>query len=102
MIRPLERDHSCMRHFAYRMDLEGPAAVGDFVALARADGFSVASSPLPSLVKLVDACGNELLVVATTGRVQLRVAYTVPPEARRHAAEAVYCRLVRASVRSVA
>ena len=101
MIRPLERDHSCMRHFAYRMDLEGPSDVGDFVALAQADGFSV-SRPLPSLVKLVDACGNELLVVATTGRVQLRVSYTVPPDARRHAAEAVYCRLVRASLRSVA
>ena len=66
MIRPLERDHSCMRHFAYRMDLEGPSAVSDFVSLAQADGFSVASSPLPALVKLVDACGNELLVVVTT------------------------------------
>lgn len=94
MMKPLERDHSCMKHLAFRMDLVSPSASATLRAIALELGF-VESRPIAGLSKLVCAEGHEILLVERTGRAQLRVSYMVPHERRRAVAEDVYCRIAR-------
>ena len=47
-------------------------------------------------VLLRDRAGNEIALVARTGRVQIRVSYLVPEAGRRHQAEHLYTLVVRA------
>ena len=94
MMKSLERDHSCIRSLAYRMDLEEPSECPAFVALALGMGF-VEETPIPGLAKLVGVEGHEILLVRATGRVQLRVSYLVSQDRRRYVAEELYCRIAR-------
>ncbi len=94
MMKALERDHSCIRSLAFRMDLEEPSECPAFVAVALGIGF-VEETPIPGLAKLVGVEGHEILLVRATGRVQLRVSYLVAQDRRRSVAEALYCRIAR-------
>jgi len=94
MIEPLERDHSCMRSLAFRMDLTHPESSAAFTSIALELGFAL-EQPIAGLSKLVAPEGHELLLVRSTGRVQLRVSYLVAQDRRRHVAEDIYCRIVR-------
>jgi len=93
-MKPLERDHSCMKHLAFRMDLVSPALGELLRTIAFELGFTE-TRPIEGLSKLVSPEGHEILLVERTGRAQLRVSYLVPHERRRHTAEDVYCRIAR-------
>lgn len=97
MMLPLQRDHSCMKHLAFRMDLRSPSLAEVFRTIALELGF-VEEVPIPGLSKLCSPEGHEILLVARTGRAQLRVSYMTPHERRRHVAEDVYCRIARSFV----
>jgi len=89
----LTREVTCIRSLAWRCDL--PVAT-DWAALA---GELVAAGLIPraapgGLFRFGTAIGDEILLVAATGRVQFRVHYTVPHHERKFAAERLFQTLV--------
>ena len=91
----LTREVSCIRSLAWRCDL--PIA-GDWRALA-GELMAAGLTPRPTLGGLYrfgSATGDEIMLVAATGRVQFRVHYTVPEHERRFAAERLFQVLVYA------
>jgi hypothetical protein len=94
----LTREVSCIRSLAWRCDL--PLAT-DWRALAAALA-ATGLVPLPTvrgLHRFGADSGDEILVVAATGRLQLRVHYTVPEHDRRFAAERLLQRVVYSLIR---
>lgn len=94
----LTREVTCIRSLAWRCDL--PAAT-PWRALA---GELVAAGLHPratsgGLFRFGAATGDEVVMVAGTGRVQLRVHYTVPIHERRFAAERLFQLVVKALLR---
>jgi hypothetical protein len=94
----LTREVTCIRSLAWRCDL--PAAI-DWPALAgelATAGLTPRATPA-GLFRFGTAIGDEILLVAATGRVQFRVHYTVPHHERKFAAERLFQILVHALVR---
>jgi len=94
----LTREVTCIRSLAWRCDL--PTAI-DWTALA-GELATAGLTPRPTpagLFRFGTAGGDEILLVAATGRVQLRVHYTVPHHERKFAAERLFQILVHALVR---
>jgi len=94
----LTREVSCIRSLAWRTDL--PAAT-DWRALGaalEARGL-VRRPPVGAMLRFASAAGDELAAIPATGRIQLRVHYTVPEHERRFAAERLFQLLVHALLR---
>lgn len=92
----LSRDPGCLRDLLWRSDLDRePQAVIEALAGA---GFEVAFRGA-GLVRLRAADESEIVVVLRTGRVQLRLSYLVPPEARAEAARGLFAALLGACCR---
>lgn len=94
----LTREVTCIRALAWRCDL--PVAT-DWAALARelaAAGLIPRTAPA-GVFRFGTAIGDEVLLVAATGRMQFRVHYTVPQHERKFAAERLFQTLVHALFR---
>lgn len=91
----LTREVSCIRALAWRCDL--PTGV-DWPALEAAlIATGMAPKPtFPGVVRLQTEAGDEILLVAASGRAQIRVHYTIPEHERRFAAERLFQRVVYA------
>jgi hypothetical protein len=85
----LTRETTCLRSLAWRTDL--PAAV-DWPRLGDAlvAGGLRRRPPVGAMQRFATARGDELSLIPTTGRVQLRVHYTVAEHERRFAAERLF------------
>ena len=85
----LTREVTCIRSLAWRTDL--PTAI-DWPRLAAAlEAAGLVRRPaIGALQRFATARGDELSLIPTTGRVQLRVHYTVPEHERRFAAERLF------------
>jgi hypothetical protein len=94
----LTREVTCIRALAWRCDL--PLAT-DWAALAAAltAGGLTALPAVRGLVRLGSDTGDEFLLVPNSGRVQIRVHYTIPEHDRRFAAERLFQRVVYAFLR---
>jgi hypothetical protein len=91
----LTREVTCIRSLAWRCDLP---ITTDWSALGReltAAGLAPRAT-LGGLLRFESASKAEVLLVATSGRVQLRVHYTVPQPERKFAAERLFQLLVHA------
>lgn len=91
----LRREVTCIRALAWRTDL--PAAIDwpRLGAALEAAGL-VRRPPVGALQRFATARGDELALIPTTGRIQLRVHYTVPAHERQFAAERLFQLLVHA------
>lgn len=98
----LHREVTCVRSLAWRVDLALFDRWDALVAELCARGMSRAAA-IPGLLRTVTGEGHEMVFVPRSGRVQIRVHYTVPEEDRRRTAERLYVLLIAAwaSVRSV-
>lgn len=89
-----EPDHACLRRLSWRVRRVDRAAIDtvrladSLVALGLED-----SSRIAGLRVVRDASGHELLLVHSTGRIQVRIHYSVPPPDRRAVARALVDRL---------
>jgi hypothetical protein len=91
----LTREVTCIRSLAWRCDLPAQMPWERLKEeLLRAELISVPA--VRGLVRLANAGGDELVLVPASGRVQLRVHYTVPETERRFAAERLFQMLVYA------
>jgi hypothetical protein len=94
----LTREVTCIHALAWRCDLPStsnwPALAGELAA----GGLIPRASP-GGVFRFGSPTGDEVLLVAATGRVQLRVHYSVPQHARKYAAERLFQRLVQALLR---
>ncbi len=91
----LTREVSCIRSLAWRCDLPVATDWPRLVAALVAAGLAVQPASR-GLHRLATPDGDEILLVPGTGRVQLRVHYTIPEHDRRFAAERLFQRLVYA------
>lgn len=93
----LRREHSCIRGLVFAVEPSTPAFAARVVDALERLGWRPAGPALGELRTFVgEADGTTVLCVPSTGRVQLRVAYTVPETERRWAAERTFVELVRA------
>jgi len=85
----LTREVTCIRSLAWRTDL--PVAIDwpRLGAALEAAGL-VRRPPVGAMQRFATARGDELSLIPTTGRVQLRVHYTVPEHELRFAAERLF------------
>lgn len=91
----LEVGHGCYRHLTWECVLAERGRAGALAEGLRALGFSDVSAN--ALIReLVDAEQHRVIVVPRTGRVQIRVHYLTPYEARRAAARGVAAALASA------
>ncbi len=91
----LTREVTCIRSLAWRCDLP-VATPWPMLAAALEAGGLAPRPPVGTMLRFVAPDGDELVLVPHTGRVQLRVHYTVPEHDRRFAAERLVQRLVYA------
>lgn len=91
----LTREVSCIRSLAWRCDLPPEIDWAALEAALTATGMERRPT-FPGVVRLVAASGDEILLVAKSGRAQLRVHYTIPEHDRRFAAERLFQRVVYA------
>ncbi len=92
----LEREVTCLRSLNWRCDLlpgRGPLVLEHLLR----NGWSAIPGP-PGLSVIRHADLHEIALVVRSGRVQIRVHYTVPEAERRQAAERVFVALVRATL----
>lgn len=91
----LTREVTCIRSMAWRCDLPAEFPWERLSSELVASGLQ--SRPaVRGLVRFANDGGDELVLVTGTGRVQLRVHYTVPEHERRFAAERLFQALVYA------
>lgn len=83
---------TCIRNLTYRVEPTQPA-LGARVIRACVNADWSHGAEIGQLHVFVDSNGHQVLVVPTTGRVQIRIMYTVPYESRRAAAEALFAQL---------
>lgn len=91
----LTREVTCVRSLAWRSDLPTTIDWPRLGAALEAAGLR----PRPAvgaMQRFVTARGDELVLIPTTGRVQLRVHYSVPEHDRRFAAERLFLLLFHA------
>lgn len=91
----LTREVTCVRSLAWRCDLPADFPWERLSRELEATGFQ-ARPAVRGLVRFANDGGDELVLVTGTGRVQLRVHYTVPEHERRFAAERLFQALVYA------
>jgi hypothetical protein len=91
----LTREVTCIRSLAWRCDLPAEFPWERLARELEASGFQPRAA-VRGLVRLVSDSGDEVVLVTGTGRVQLRVHYTVPEHERRFAAERLFQALVYA------
>lgn len=91
----LTREVSCIRSMAWRCDLPVSTNWRRLVAALVAAGLHELSA-VRGLYRLGNDTGDEVLLVPLTGRVQIRVHYTIPEHERRFAAERLFQRVVYA------
>ncbi|MFK7992095.1 MAG: hypothetical protein AB8I08_39115 [Sandaracinaceae bacterium] len=84
---------TCIRNLTYRVEPADPLQ-GARVIRACVDAAWSHGAEIGQLHVFVDPNGHQVLVVPTTGRIQIRVMYTVPYEQRRLAAQALLDGLV--------
>lgn len=89
----LSREVTCIRSMAWRCDLPPGLNWAALVEQLQTFGLSSAQA-VRGLHRMVNERGDEVIIVAASGRVQLRVHYTVPEEQRRFAAERLFQYLV--------
>lgn len=91
----LIREVACIRSLAWRTDL--PTSV-DWAALGAALEAAglVRLAPVGRMQRFGAATGAEIALVPATGRVQLRVHYSIPEHDRRFAAERLFQLVVHA------
>lgn len=89
------REVTCIRALAWRCDLPVTSDWSALAAALEAAGL-VPLRAVSGLLRFRSPTGDEILMVVATGRVQLRVHYTVPAHERRLAAERLVQILVRA------
>lgn len=85
----LTREVTCIRSLAWRTDLPTAIDWPRLAAALEAAGL-VQRPPVGAMQRFATARGDELSLLPTTGRVQLRVHYTVPEHERRFAAERLF------------
>jgi hypothetical protein len=91
----LSREVTCIRSLAWRCDV--PAQLHWDGLCAELQALGLAALPATrGLLRFGTERGDEIVVVSRSGRVQLRVHYTVPEEERRFAAERLFQLLVTA------
>lgn len=91
----LTREVTCIRSLAWRCDL--PVQIGWERLKEELLRSELKESPtVRGLIRLLNQGGDELVLVPASGRVQLRVHYTVPESERRFAAERLFQMLVYA------
>lgn len=91
----LTRDSGCIRALSWNASLPNDADIQIMASRLVASGF-VPARTLGSFVLLRDRNANEVALVMSTGRAQIRVSYLVPEQERRLEAERVYASLLRA------
>ncbi|HEY0190387.1 MAG TPA: hypothetical protein VGC42_04645 [Kofleriaceae bacterium] len=91
----LTREVSCIRSLAWRCDLPIATDWSRLIAALIAGGL-VELPAARGLHRLGSSTGDEILLVPISGRVQIRVHYTVPEHERRFAAERLFQRAVYA------
>jgi hypothetical protein len=85
----LTREITCIRSLAWRTDL--PTAIDwPRLSAALAAAGLVRRPAVGAMQRFATARGDEVSLIPTTGRVQLRVHYTVPEHERRFAAERLF------------
>jgi hypothetical protein len=91
----LSREVTCIRSMAWRCDLppelDWPALVEQLLTFGLER-----QNAVRGLIRLVNQRGDEVIFVAASGRVQIRVHYTVAEDQRRFAAERLFQYLVYA------
>jgi hypothetical protein len=85
----LTREVTCLRSLAWRTDLPTAAGWPRLGAALEAAGL-IRRPPVGAMQRFATARGDELSLIPSTGRVQLRVHYTVPEHERRFAAERLF------------
>lgn len=91
----LTREVTCIRSLAWRCDL--PVQIGWERLKEELLRSELKEAPtVRGLIRLLNQGGDELVLVPASGRVQLRVHYTVPESERRFAAERLFQMLVYA------
>ncbi|MCA9554898.1 MAG: hypothetical protein KC933_33010 [Myxococcales bacterium] len=81
----LTRDASCTRDLLWRLELPAGDDATQLADRLAASGWRDRSL-LPILRDLEGPDGHRVVIVPRTGRVQLRICYVVPPDARAGAA----------------
>lgn len=89
----LAREVTCIRSMAWRCDLPTGLNWAALVEQLQTFGLQPAQA-VRGLHRVVNERGDEVIIVAASGRVQLRVHYTVPEDQRRFAAERLFQYLV--------
>lgn len=90
----LEDEPTCIRKLTYRVEPTDPQ-LGARILAAGIDAGWAHGVQLGRLHILANADGHQVLVVPTTGRVQIRLLYIVPYERRRATAERLFEQLTR-------
>lgn len=91
----LSREVSCIRSLAWRCDLPIATDWPRLIAALIAGGLAPRTA-VRGLYRLGNDTGDEILLVPASGRVQIRVHYTIPEHERRFAAERLFQRVVYA------
>ena len=87
---------TCIRKLTYRIEPSNLEFAGR-VIMACVEAGLPHGAELGRLHVFVDKGGHQILVVPTTGRVQIRLLYTVPYAERRKTAEALFAQLVKST-----
>ena len=85
----LTREITCLRSLAWRTDLPTALDWPRLGAALEATGLT-RRPPVGAMQRFATVRGDELSLIPATGRVQLRVHYTVPEHERRFAAERLF------------
>ena len=91
----LSREHTCIRALAWRTDLPDFVEWEGLAAELARDGYQRERS-MTGLIRLIGRSREELFLVPSTGRVQIRVHYSTEEDQRKHAAEGIFRTLVHA------
>ncbi len=91
----LSREVTCIRSMAWRCDLPPELHWSSLVEQMQSFGLTQQTA-VRGLIRMVSARGDEIIFVTASGRVQIRVHYTVPEDQRRFAAERLFQHLVYA------
>jgi hypothetical protein len=91
----LSREVTCIRSLAWRCDLPAELPWERLKDELVASGLT-SKSAVRGLLRYANPGDDELVLVPASGRVQLRVHYTVPEHERRFAAERLFQTLVYA------
>jgi hypothetical protein len=95
----LSREVACIRSLAWRTDLPTRVDWGALGAALEAAGL-VRLAPVGTMQRFGSAAGDQIALVPVTGRVQLRVHYSIPEHDRRFAAERLFQLVVHALLRA--